>query len=146
MNNDIVVRVKRIHPDARLPRYAHLGDSGDLAADLYCVEQTRLSSGETKPVPTGIAVGLPPGFGAVVEDRSGMAAKGISTVGGIIDTGYRGELKVILTNMSGADFAIAQGDRIAQLRIVRRIEAHFEEVEELTATERNHSGFGSTGI
>lgn len=145
MNNDLVIRVKRLHPDAQLPRYAHLGESGDLAADLYSAEQSRLSPGETKPVSTGIAVGLPTGFGAIIEDRSGMAIKGVSTVGGIIDTGYRGELKVILTNMSNADFTISKGDRIAQLRIVRRIEAHFEEVDDLAATERNHSGFGSTG-
>lgn len=145
MNEDIVIRVKRFHPDAQLPRYAHVGDMGDLAADLYSAEETRLSPGETKAVQTGIAVGLPSGFGAVVEDRSGLATKGISTLGGIIDTGYRGELKVILTNMSNIDFTIPKGDRIAQLRIVRRIEAHFEEVEELGSTERNHSGFGSTG-
>ena len=145
MNEDIVVRVKRLHPDARLPRYAHVGETGDLAADLYSADGIQLSPGETKQVSTGISLGLPPGFGAVVEDRSGLATKGISTLGGIIDTGYRGELKVILTNTSNTDFAISKGDRIAQLRIVRRIEAQFEEVEELASTERNHSGFGSTG-
>ena len=72
--------------------------------------------------------------------------KGITTVGGIVDTGYRGELRVILTNMSNLDFGISKGDRIAQVRIVRRIEARFEEVEELAPTERNNSEFGSTGM
>jgi dUTP pyrophosphatase len=145
MSEAILVRVKRLHADALLPHYAHLGETGDLAADLYSVEEMVLSSGETKAVSTGIAIALPPGFGAVVEDRSGLATKGISTVGGIIDTGYRGELKVLLTNMSNENFTITKSARIAQLRIVRRIEANFEEVEELAATERNHSGFGSTG-
>jgi dUTP pyrophosphatase len=71
---------------------------------------------------------------------------GSATVGGIIDTGYRGELRVILTNMSELDFGISKGEPIAQVRIVRRIEARFEEAEELSSTKRNNSGFGSTGM
>ena len=146
MTERIHVRVKRLHLDARLPVYAHVGDTGDLAADLYCVEGAHLSPGETKPVPTGIAIELPVGFGAIVEDRSGMAMIGVMTLGGIIDTGYRGELRVILANISNQYIGISKGDRIAQVRIVRRIEAYFEEVEELAPTERNISGFGCTGM
>jgi len=81
----------------------------------------------------------------LMEDRSGLAVRGVTTLAGVIDPGYRGELKIVLTNLSAAPVTIAAGDRIAQLRIVQRIEAQFEEVEEVAPTPRNAAGFGSTG-
>lgn len=139
------IKVKKLHPAAQLPRYAHTGAWGDLAADLYAAEPATLSAGQTLPVPTGIALELPSEYGALVEDRSGLAVKGITTLAGVIDPGYRGELKVVLTNLSSELKLITVGDRIAQLRLVRRYEAIFEEVDELIEAPRGVGGFGSTG-
>jgi dUTP pyrophosphatase len=88
---------------------------------------------------------FPPTHGALVEDRSGLAVRGVTTLAGVIDPGYRGEIKVVMTNLSATAVEIKAGDRIAQLRIVRRIEAGFEEVTELVEAVRGVNGFGSTG-
>ncbi len=141
----VKIKVARVHPDATLPRYAHSGPFGDLAADLFAAEAASLAAGETKAVGTGLAFEFPPEFGALVQDRSGLALRGISTLAGVIDPGYRGELKVVITNLGNQPFEIKPGDRIAQLRIVRRIEAEFSEAESLAETRRNTNGFGSTG-
>ncbi len=140
------ILVLKLHPDAQLPRYAHDGPFGDLAADLHAVADCGITAGDTVAVPTGIALGLPDGFGALVEDRSGLALKGITTLAGVIDPGYRGELKVVLTNVSPLGYKVTAGDRIAQLRIVQSIEAEFEVVDTLDETHRASGGFGSTGV
>jgi dUTP pyrophosphatase len=145
MHAPIPIRTKKLHPEARLPRYAHTGPWGDLAADLYALRAATLAPGETKPVETGIALEFPSGYGALVEDRSGLAVRGITTLAGVIDPGYRGEIKVVMTNLGAAPAEIAAGDRIAQLRLVARIEASFEEVAELEEAPRGAAGFGSTG-
>ncbi len=129
-----------------LPKYAHTGAWGDLAADLYASADVTLAPGQTLAVSTGIALELPSEYGALVEDRSGLAIRGITTLAGVIDPGYRGELRVVLTNLGTAAVEITAGDRIAQLRLVRRIEATFEEVEELEDAPRGVGGFGSTGV
>ncbi|MGA8184984.1 MAG: dUTP diphosphatase, partial [Terriglobia bacterium] len=116
----VTIKVARLHPNATLPRYAHTGPFGDLAADLYAAAAVTLGAGETRAVSTGLAFEFPAEFGALVQDRSGLALKGISTLAGVIDPGYRGELKVVLTNLGHRPFEIDPGDRIAQLRIVRR--------------------------
>lgn len=139
------IKVLKLHPAAQLPRYAHTGPYGDLAADLYAAEAASLAAGTTLAVPTGIALEFPPTHGALVEDRSGLAMRGITTLAGVIDPGYRGEVRVVITNLSGATVEIKPGDRIAQLRIVQRIEAQFEEVSALDETPRGAAGFGSTG-
>jgi dUTP pyrophosphatase len=141
----ITIRAQKMHSEAQLPRYAHTGPFGDLAADLHAVSTWTLEPGETVAVPTGLALGLPAGYGALVEDRSGMALRGLTTLAGVIDPGYRGEIKVVLTNLSDVAQTVFPGDRIAQLRIVARIEAEFEEVESLDDTVRSIRGFGSTG-
>jgi dUTP pyrophosphatase len=143
----MAIRIKalKMHPDAQVPRYAHTGPFGDLAADLHAVSTWTLEPGETVAIPTGIALGLPEGYGALVEDRSGMALRGLTTLAGVIDPGYRGEIKVVLTNLADAAQTVFPGDRIAQLRIVARLEAEFEEVESLDDTVRSIRGFGSTG-
>lgn len=140
------IKVQRLHPEAQLPRYAHCGPYGDLAADLYSAEPATLSPGATLAVPTGIALEFPATHGALVEDRSGLAMRGITTLAGVIDPGYRGEVRVVITNLSAAPVEIKPGDRIAQLRIVQRIEAQFEEVNALDETPRGAAGFGSTGV
>lgn len=141
----IQVKVAKLQPAAVLPCYAHRGPYGDLAADVAALEAQELAPGEIRAVPTGLAFEFPPEYGALVEDRSGLAMKGITTLAGVIDPGYRGELKVVLTNLGKEPFRIKAGDRIAQLRIVRRMEAEFTEVGSVAATQRDVKGFGSTG-
>lgn len=139
------IRVVKLQPEAQLPKYAHTGEFGDLAADLYAVAGAILDAGATMPVATGVAMEFPSTHGALVEDRSGLAVKGVTTLAGVIDPGYRGEIRVVMTNLSTKPVEIKPGDRVAQLRIVRRIEAAFEEVSELVEAPRGASGFGSTG-
>ncbi len=141
----IPVKVAKLHPAAILPRYAHHGPYGDLAADVSALEPAELTPGEIKALRTGLAFEFPPEYGALVEDRSGLALKGICTLAGVIDPGYRGELKVVMANLGKEHFQFKAGDRIAQLRIVRRLEVEFTEVESVSATERDARGFGSTG-
>src|ERR1700733_14437711 len=139
------IRVVKLQPEAQLPRYAHTGEFGDLAADLYAVAGATMEAGATLAVTTGVAMEFPSTHGALVEDRSGLAVRGVTTLAGVIDPGYRGELKIVMTNLSPAPVEIQPGDRIAQLRVVQRIEAQFEEVVELGEAARGASGFGSTG-
>jgi dUTP pyrophosphatase len=146
MSSAVRIKVKKLVAEARLPRYAHVGEYGDLAADLYASEGLTLEPGSTVGVSTGIAVEFPSTHGALVEDRSGLALKGVTTLAGVIDPGYRGEIRVVVTNLSPNALEVKPGDRIAQLRIVQRIEAHFDEVESLGEATRGAGGFGSTGV
>lgn len=143
------ILVQRLLPAAQLPRYAHTGPYGDLAADLFAAEAATLAGvgepGSTAAVRTGLALELPSTHGALVEDRSGLALRGVTTLAGVIDPGYRGELKVVLTNLGQEPQIIAPGHRIAQLRVVERIQASFEETDTLAETPRGQGGFGSTG-
>ncbi len=145
----IRIRVQRLHPAAQLPRYAHLGQFGDLAADLFAAEAVTLAPvgqpGATQVVCTGLALQLPETHGALVEDRSGLALRGLTTLAGVIDPGYRGELRVVLTNLSPDPHTVAPGHRVAQLRVVERLQAAFDEVDTLAEAPRGVAGFGSTG-
>jgi dUTP pyrophosphatase len=145
----ISIKVKKLDAAAQAPRYAHVGEFGDLAADLYASAGAVLAAageaGSTAAVATGIALEFPATHGALVEDRSGLAARGVTTLAGVIDPGYRGEIRVVMTNLGTEPVEIKAGDRIAQLRIVQRIEASFEVVEELGEAARGERGFGSTG-
>ena len=145
----VSIKVKKLSAAAQAPRYAHVGEFGDLAADLYASAGTVLAAageaGSTAAVATGIALEFPATHGALVEDRSGLAARGVTTLAGVIDPGYRGEIRVVMTNLGTEPVEIKAGDRIAQLRVVERIEASFEVVEELGDAARGLGGFGSTG-
>jgi dUTP pyrophosphatase len=140
------LRVLRLDPRARLPTRAHPGDAG---LDLYALEPALLEPGQRASVPTGIAIEIPSGQAGLVLPRSGLAARhGISLVNapGLIDPGYRGELRVLLINTDPeTPFAIAGGDRIAQLVLVRVETAQAVEVASLEDTARGAGGFGSTG-
>ncbi len=140
------IKVLKLKAEARVPRYAHVGEFGDLAADLYAAEGIVIEPGATVAVPTGVALEFPSTHGALVEDRSGLAVRGVTTLAGVIDPGYRGEIKVVLTNLSASAVDVKVGDRIAQLRLVQRIQADFEEVTELEMAARGANGFGSTGV
>ena len=140
------LRVRRLDTRARLPTRAYPGDAG---LDLYALEDAVLAPGERASIPTGVAVEIPDGQAGLVLPRSGLAAKhGISVVNapGLIDAGYRGELRVLLLNTDrSATFEIAPGDRIAQLVLVRVETPEVVEVEELALSERGAGGFGSSG-
>jgi dUTP pyrophosphatase len=141
------LRVRRLHPAARLPVRAHDDDAG---YDLHALEAARLEPGERAKLRTGIAIELAPGHAGLVLPRSGLAARhGIALVNapGLIDAGYRGELQVLLLNTDReAAFEIAAGDRIAQLVIVAVAAPQIVEVDALAATLRGKGGFGSSGV
>jgi len=141
----VPIGVKRLHPNAILPRYSHDGEFGDLAADLYSVEEAIFTKGDIKAISTGIALDFPAGYGGMVADRSGLAMKGLTTFAGVIDPGYKGEVKVVAAYFGADPLKIKVGDRVAQLRIVERIAGTFTEVEELRISERSARGFGSSG-
>ncbi len=136
----------KLRPDARLPGRAHEGDAG---LDLYAVEAASLGPGERADVGTGIALEIPPGHAGLVLPRSGLAKRrGITLVNapGLIDSGYRGELRVLLLNTDGTEaFEVAPGDRIAQLLLTPYGDAEPVEVRELSGTARGSGGFGSSG-
>lgn len=140
------LKVKKLHPDAKILSYAHEGDAG---MDLYVPERVELAAGERKSIPIGIAVEIPEGFVGLIWDKSGLSHKfGIKTFGGVIDAGYRGEICVGMMNLSTAPYVFEKGNKIAQL-LIQPIE-HPEVVEvatseELTSTSRGQGGFGSTG-
>jgi dUTP pyrophosphatase len=140
------LRVARLDARARLPARAHPGDAG---LDLYAVEPAVLAPGERASIPTGIAVEIPPGHAGLVLPRSGLAARhGISVVNapGLIDAGYRGEVRVLLLNTDREQaFELAAGDRIAQLVVVAVAISEVDEVTSLTDTVRGAGGFGSSG-
>ena len=140
------LRVRRLDAAARLPSRAHDGDAG---YDLHALEPATLAPGERATLRTGIAIELPPGHAGLVMPRSGLAARhGIAIVNapGLIDGGYRGELKVLLLNTDrAAHFEVAPGDRIAQLVVVAVAAPEVVESETLAATVRGEGGFGSSG-
>jgi len=141
------VPLVRLDPDLPLPAYAHAGDAG---ADLLAREAVVLAAGGGRAlVPTGVAVALPEGTAGLVMPRSGLALRhGVTVLNtpGLIDAGYRGELKVLLVNTDPTDdYRIERGDRIAQL-VVQRVErVELVEVDELPTSSRDAGGFGSTG-
>ena len=140
----IEIKVKKIHPDAILPKYAHEGDAG---MDLFSLEDYELKPGERKLFPVGFALEFPNGLAAIVKDKGGPPYKGgVHTMGGVFDAGYRGEYNVNLINLGQEPYKIIKGQKIAQLMIQRVEIVTLEEVEELSETARGEGRFGSTGI
>jgi dUTP pyrophosphatase len=138
------IQIKKIHPDAKVPKFALEGDVG---MDLYSVADIVLKSGERVSCPTGIAIGIQKGFAGLIWDKSGISHKnGIKTLGGVIDSNYRGEWLVGLVNLGQEEYKIEKGQKIAQV-LFQKIEIpEIEEVNELEETNRGEGGFGSTGI
>ncbi|MEA2718037.1 MAG: dUTP pyrophosphatase [Actinomycetota bacterium] len=137
----------RLDPDLALPAYARAGDAG---ADLVAREDVVLAAGGGRGVvPTGVAVAIPEGYAGFVLPRSGLAvAHGVTVLNapGLVDCGYRGELRVALVNTDATlDYIVRRGDRIAQLVVHRVEEAAFVEFAELPSSERGEGGFGHTG-
>ncbi len=140
---NIKIKVKKLKPNATIPKYAHAGDA---ALDLHSTEHYIVKPGKRQLVSTGISMEFPEGYFASIRGRSGLALKkGIAILGGVIEYTYRGEYGVIVLNTGEEDFEINAGDRIAQVVIQPVATADIEEVEELTETVRGAGNFGSTG-
>ncbi|HEX4167815.1 MAG TPA: dUTP diphosphatase [Bryobacteraceae bacterium] len=140
------IRIKKLHPDAHLPAYAH-GPLEDAGLDIRCVEGAVLQPHVPQCLATGLALEIPTGYEVQIRPRSGLALKHAITLPNspaTIDPGYRGELKVILLNLGTAPYEVHAGDRIAQM-IVARYEAVEWEESELAASVRGVGGFGSSG-
>lgn len=141
----IDVAVRRLREEAVLPGQAYDGDAG---FDLAACDEIRLGPGERAVVPTGIAVEIPDGYAGFVQPRSGLAARhGIAIVNspGLIDSGYRGEIRVVLLNTDLSDsFTVERGMRVAQLVIAPVAAVRLIEVDELATSDRGARGFGSS--
>jgi dUTP pyrophosphatase len=142
------ILIKRLSKDVALPKYETEGSSGlDLAANTD--KQIKILPGKSEIIPTGLAVAIPKNFEIQIRPRSGLAAKNqisVLNTPGTIDADYRGELKVILINLSDKVFVVEKGLRIAQMVLCPVVKAKLKEVTELENTERGSGGFGSTGI
>lgn len=137
------IQIKKIHPDAKIPHYVHIGDAG---MDLFTVEPFELEPGERKSVPLGLSMEIPEGYVGLIWDKSGLSHKyGIKTFGGVIDSGYRGEIHAGVMNLSDRFFSFEKGHKIAQI-VIQKVETiDFEEVQELSDSERGQNGLGSSG-
>ena len=142
----MILRFKRIHPDAVLPSYAHPSDAG---MDLRSVADLTIDPGRRALVPTGLVMLLPPLYEAQVRPRSGLALKrGVTVLNtpGTIDSGYRGEVGVILANFGDEPFEVKKGDKIAQMVIAPVTQPEIAETDVIDETDRGAGGFGSTGV
>ena len=142
----MTIRIKRLHPKAQLPAYAH-GPFEDAGMDIHAVEDALLQPAKAQAVPTGLSVEIPSGFEMQIRPRSGLALKHSITLPNspaTIDPGYRGEIKVILLNLGCEPYQIHAGDRIAQI-VIARYEAVDWEEGELADSIRGAGGFGSSG-
>jgi dUTP pyrophosphatase len=136
------LKAKKIRPDAKLPRYGHKGDAG---LDLFASVEFVLEKGRVEAIPTGIKVAIPDGFVGLVWDKSGVSLKGVHRLAGVIDAGYRGEVKVVLINLGDKPFVIDKGMKIAQMLVQPVTVVRVVETEDLDDTSRGEGGFGSTG-
>ena len=142
----MTLRFRKVHPDAVLPAYAHPSDAG---MDVRSVDDLTIAPGKRALVHTGLVMLLPPGYEAQVRPRSGLALKSGVTVlnaPGTVDSGYRGEVGVILANFGEADFNVGKGDKIAQIVIAPVTQPEIVETAEVDETDRGSGGFGSTGV
>jgi dUTP pyrophosphatase len=137
-----VLKFKLLEPNAIIPSYAHSDDAG---FGIYASEEKTIKPMEYYAVATGISSEIPTNYFVSIRDRSSMAIKGIHVMGGVIDAGYRGEWKIIMINLSGSDYKIELGDKIAQGILQSAKQAKIEIAEDLSDSSRGTGGFGSTG-
>lgn len=137
------IKIKKIHSDAIIPKYAHHDDAG---MDLFSIDSFEMEPGERKSIPLGVSIEIPNGYVGLIWDKSGLSHKyGIKTFGGVIDAGYRGEIHAGIMNLSDKYFKFEKGHKVAQLLIQKIDTIEFEEVGELDSTDRGDGSFGSTG-
>jgi len=138
------VKIKKLTETAKLPCYAHEGDAG---IDFFSDEEKIIKSKETAVISTGISMEIPHGYAGLVWDRSGLAVKNsLTCLAGVVDSGYRGEIKIVVHNLRNQDFKVDKGMKIAQMLIQPVISADLKEADELAESQRQHKGFGSTGL
>ena len=141
--DDLQISLKLLTKTARAPEFMR---EGDAAFDLYASEAVRIPPRSQIVVPTGIAMEIPVGFAGLIWDRSGLAAKNqLTTMGGLIDSNYRGEIRVILRNFGDTEYSVSIGDRVAQMVLQRHAKVTFNVVSELSHTNRGDGTFGSSG-
>jgi dUTP pyrophosphatase len=137
------VKIKKLHPDARVPQFAHHDDAG---MDLYVPERVEILAGERKSIPVGLAFEIPFGYVGLIWDKSGLSHKhGMKSFGGVLDSGYRGELKVGIMNLSTETYVFEKGHKIAQILFQKIEHPEIVEIDQLSASERGEGGLGSTG-
>ncbi len=137
------LKIKKIHPDAKIPKYAHHDDAG---FDLCTIDSILVKKGERFPIPTGLIMEIPEGYVGLIWDKGGVSVKyGIKTIAGVVDSTYRGEILVAVMNLGGGDYIFEKGHKIAQMIIQKKETVEFEEVSEVTNTARGEGRLGSTG-
>lgn len=137
------LQIKKLNEAAKVPTYAHADDAG---MDLYALEAVTLEAGARTLVTTGIAMAIPAGHVGLIWDKSSVPTKkGVTTLAGVVDAGYRGEIMILVYNLSGETQTFAAGDKVAQMVIQPVVQPVVSEVAELDDTERGEGGFGSTG-
>ncbi len=137
------LKVKKVHKDAVLPKFAHPGDAG---MDLFALEDTVVLPGKISRIRTGVAMQIPDGYVGLCWDKSGLSMnQGIKTLGGVIDAGFRGELILGVINLGKEPYTFEKGHKVMQLLIQKVEHPEIEEVAELSDTSRGEGGFGSTG-
>lgn len=138
-----ILKIQKLHSDARVPSYAHPGDAG---MDLFSSELVTIKPRTRALIGTGVTMALPKGTVGLIWDKSGLANNnGLKVLGGVVDAGYRGEVKVGLVNLGTKEVRIAAGEKIAQMLIQNVHAVAIREVTSLAATKRGSGGFGSTG-
>jgi dUTP pyrophosphatase len=137
------LKIKKIDPGAKLPQRAHPHDAG---IDIFSLDRTVVSPGKRVAIRTGISIEIPEGYAGLVWDKSGIAIKeGLTTIGGVIDATYRGELLIGMVNIGTTEYVFEKGHKVAQL-LIQKIElVDIREVDDLSDTVRGEKGFGSTG-
>jgi dUTP pyrophosphatase len=136
--------IQQLEPEAKLPEYAHPGDAG---MDVFSLEACELVPGERCAIRTGIALQVPEGYVALVWDKSGRSVKeGLTTMAGVIDAGYRGEVQIVLINLGNDPVSIEKHQKIAQILIQPVVSATIVSTEALDDSSRGTGGFGSTGL
>lgn len=137
------IKFKKLNENAVAPQYAHSFDAG---MDLYCLENISVAPNERVQISTGIAMEIPEGFVGLIWDKSGLSHKsGLKTVGGVVDSEYRGEIKVGMINLSDETYHFEVGHKIAQMLIQKVEQVDLLESDSLSETTRGEGGFGSTG-
>lgn len=139
----IEVKIKKLEEQAVLPQYASVGDAG---MDLFSLEEVFVENGKRAKIKTGIAMEIPHDYVGFIWDKSSIGINnGLKTLGGVVDSGYRGEVLVGIVNLSSEDFKVEKGQKIAQMIIQKKEEVEIKEVLELNDSERGENGFGSSG-
>ena len=137
------LKIKKLHKEAVVPKYATRDDAG---MDLFAIESVTVEPMQRAQISIGIAMEIPEGYVGLVWDKSGLSHKfGIKTLGGVIDSGYRGEIKVGVVNLGKEKYIFEKGHKVAQMIIQKKETPELVEVEELSDSERGHGAFGSTG-